>query len=112
MQGVTVLNEFSIISERNWTVATAVGFIIIILVICAVGTIAVTSLGGIGYVLLLCAAILSIFGINSVIYFTTKPVYETHYQVIVDDSTSVVDFLNRYEVLEQQGNIFIVKEKN
>jgi Na+(H+)/acetate symporter ActP len=111
MQGVTILNEFSVIAEHNWTVATFIGFIIIILMICAVGTIAVTSLGGIGYVLLLCSAIFGFLGIQAIGYLTSEPVYETHYQVMIDDSVSMIDFSNRYEVLEQQGKIFIVKDK-
>jgi hypothetical protein len=44
--------------------------------------------------------------------FPAEPVYKTCYQTVVDNSISVVDSLNRYEVLEQQGRIFIVKEKN
>jgi hypothetical protein len=113
MQGVTILNEFSSIVDRHWTTSTMIGFIITILIVCFCNVLALSYFGDLGYtVIILIVVVFSIFGINSIIYFTTEPVYETHYQVIVDDSTSVVDFLNRYEVLDQQGKIFIVKEKN
>lgn len=33
------------------------------------------------------------------------------YEVILDDSVSINEFMNTYEVLEQRGQIYVVKEK-
>lgn len=40
----------------------------------------------------------------------TPSEYESHYKVIVDDTVTVNEFLNRYELLERDGEILIVKE--
>ena len=40
---------------------------------------------------------------------TQVPAYNT-YEVIIDDSVSINEFMNTYEVLEQRGQIYVVKE--
>ena len=40
---------------------------------------------------------------------TKVPDY-TKYEVIIDDSVSMGEFMNTYEVLEQRGQIYVVKE--
>ena len=40
---------------------------------------------------------------------TQVPDYNT-YEVILDDSVSMNEFMNTYEVLEQRGQIYVVKE--
>ena len=40
---------------------------------------------------------------------TKVPDY-TKYEVIIDDSISIGEFMNTYEVLEQRGHIYVVKE--
>ena len=38
--------------------------------------------------------------------------YETHYKVTISDEVSMNDFLERYEILDQEGKIYTVREKN
>lgn len=37
--------------------------------------------------------------------------YETHYQVTVDDSVSMNEFQDKYEIIEVEGKIYTVKER-
>ena len=37
--------------------------------------------------------------------------YETHYKVTIDDSVSMNEFLDKYEILNQEGKIYTVKER-
>lgn len=37
--------------------------------------------------------------------------YETHYKVLIDDSVSMNEFLDKYEILDQEGKIYTVKER-
>jgi hypothetical protein len=46
------------------------------------------------------------FGINGEV---TE--YETHYKVIIDEDVSLKDFYEQYEVIDQEGEIFIVRER-
>ena len=41
--------------------------------------------------------------------YITVPAYQK-YEVILDDSVSMNEFMNTYEVLEQRGQIYVVKE--
>lgn len=34
------------------------------------------------------------------------------YKVIIDESVSMVEFMDKYEILDQEGEIYTVKEKN
>ena len=36
---------------------------------------------------------------------------EYHYKVTIDDSVSMNEFLNKYEILDQEGKIYTVKER-
>ena len=38
--------------------------------------------------------------------------YETHYKVTISDEVSMNDFLERYEILSQEGKIYTVRERN
>lgn len=37
--------------------------------------------------------------------------YETHYQVTVDNSVSMNEFQNKYEIIEVKGKIYTVRER-
>ena len=37
--------------------------------------------------------------------------YETRYKVIISDEISMNDFLERYEIIDQEGKIYTVREK-
>ena len=43
---------------------------------------------------------------------TENPIaYETHYKVTLSEEVSMTDFYKLYEVVEQDGKIFIIREK-
>lgn len=37
--------------------------------------------------------------------------YETHYKVTISDEVSMNDFLERYEILDQEGKIYTIRER-
>ena len=37
--------------------------------------------------------------------------YETHYKVTIDESVSMAEFNEKYEVFEQEGKIYTVRER-
>ena len=61
-----------------------------------------------GAAMIVCSFIL--FLISIPIAATTKIPDYTKYEVILDDSVSMNEFLNRYEILDQRGQIYVVKE--
>lgn len=42
----------------------------------------------------------------------TPAAYETHYKVTIDDSVSMNEFIDKYEILDQEGKIYTVREKD
>ena len=36
---------------------------------------------------------------------------ETRYEVTIDDSVSMKEFAEKYEIIEERGKIFVIKEK-
>ena len=38
--------------------------------------------------------------------------YETQYKVTISDEVSMNDFLSKYEIIDQEGKIYIVRERN
>ena len=59
-----------------------------------------------GFIILLCL-IIAVFGLidnkNSIDYI--------EYKVTIDDSVSMTEFMDKYEILDTEGKIYIVKEK-
>lgn len=85
-------------------IAAGLGFLIFILGIatdCA-------RVGITGLVILTIAFVILIISIP-IDRMTQVPDYNT-YEVILDDSVSMNEFMNTYEVLEQRGRIYVIKE--
>ena len=41
-----------------------------------------------------------------------KPVeYETHYEVSIDETVNLQEFMEKYEIIETRGLIYTVREK-
>jgi hypothetical protein len=56
--------------------------------------------------------LVGLFGWGASNAATQTPVaYETHYKVTIDDSVSMNEFLDKYEILDQEGKIYTVKER-
>lgn len=115
MNGVEILLTTEVVTETtyNWWLA---GFIYLGFVI----------LGGIvgycfaepwckgegTYIGCTISALTGIFIFAMVAVATAKPTtYETHYKVTIDDSVSMTEFMDKYEILDQEGKIYTVKER-
>lgn len=120
MDGVTILNEIEVVQVVNDTFnyTTALIALIITTLICAVvgffiGRLECEELGG-ALMGVLTGLVLSIFtGTLFGITFEYPPVTETtiRYEVTIDDSVSLTEFCEHYNVIEQRGEIFVVEEK-
>ena len=120
MDGVTILNEIEVVQVVNDTFNDTAAFIALIVTVltCAVvgffiGRTECDELEG-ALVGVFIGIVLSIFigGLFGVI-FEYPPVTETtiRYEVTVDDSVSLTEFYEHYNVIEQRGEIFVVEEK-
>ena len=118
MTGVEILNETQVVAESTfgWTafwIASSIIFGIFIIT----GIILLITEGGLDltcWIMILCAGIILglIFGFIFGMWCETPTKYETHYQVIIDDSVSMNDFLEKYEIIDIEGKIFTVRERD
>ena len=56
--------------------------------------------------------IIAVIGIITAILDLSRPMYnKTQYQIIIDDSVSMSEFTQRYNIIEQEGITYWVTEK-
>lgn len=111
MEGVTILNTIEVMAG-TWGFSV-MGLIVAILTLFILIGIIFSIIKNEG----LEAALLSLFValgvLISLMCFGTANEYFDYYkyQVIIDDSVSLTDFMEKYEILDQEGLIYTVKEK-
>ena len=115
MTGVEFLatQEVVIASSFNW-----VAFFIVTFGLIAVFTVtgwvadADNSVNGWLIGLLIGGIVAFIFGISVGCALGKPTEYETQYKVTISDEVPMNEFLERYEIIDQEGKIYTVREKN
>lgn len=109
---MTILNKFSCVAGHTpgfGGVATVVGILItvvgIVFIICflydglyTTDGFGATLLFVIGVVVLICSIVFA------------HPVYETRYEVIIDNTTSFNEIMDKYEIIDQRGQIYTLRD--
>lgn len=110
MNGVTILNSYEYLTNG----ANVVGSITLFIGFLAASIVIFITLldhrsrgFGMEYFILIALVVLTII----VGCFIQKEKYETLYQVTVDDSVSMNEFQNKYEIIKVEGKIYTVKER-
>lgn len=109
MEGITILNEFVVDNAPVGWFAIIAGAILCSISLWAMFVMFGEGNGGAAtafiILVLICVGLVT-FGI----YIANTPP-ETQYQVLIDESVSMSDFFERYEIIEQEGKIYTIKEK-
>lgn len=59
------------------------------------------------------AAVLAGIVVGAICYLQAmRPTGEYRYEVMIDESVSMTEFYERYDVIDQRGKIYKIKEKN
>lgn len=111
MTGVEILSSQPIynIYLPGWWAAIAFGFfaIALILILCLGDDYPIVSL--------LLVVIIGIVVLATVLYLSSidnkNDINYWEHKVIIDDSVSMTEFMKKYEPIEQDGKIWIIKEK-
>ena len=110
MEGIEILSvgEIGINPVFNWS-AAIIGGVLIGLIFAFLADAAENSVGCFMIMFVLCTPIFgAIFGFGIKKYAGIAPTYK----VIISDTVSLNEFYDRYEVLEQDGKIFTIMERN
>lgn len=110
MEGIEVLSIGSIGINQvfNWNVAIAGGLFFGVFLGIWMGLLTKNIIGGLAAFLVLGALFGMLSGDSVEKYADTAPTYK----VIISDTVSLNEFYDRYEVLEQDGKIFTIMERN
>lgn len=115
MNGVEILNSTEVIVEStsNWWLAG----IVWIIVIAASGMIGYGLSEGVNsaentFASCCVGALVGLLFWGLTCAMTSTPVvHETQYEITIDDSVSMKEFIDKYEIIEQRGEIYVVREK-
>ena len=106
MEGITILNS-EVVMVPHWG-----PIVVLILGVISVLVLLFLALLGFDHDTMITASIISasmvLIGALSLIIVQVP--YYTSYEVILEDSVSMNEFLNKYEILDQRGQIYTVKE--
>ena len=116
MKGVEILNQFEVVTESAFNMQAfwiTVGIVTLIGAIIGVFLFISDECDWlvIPSMLILFAVGGALIGILSGMAFNTPTKYETHYQVTITDEVKMTEFNERYEILDQEGKIYTVREK-
>ena len=109
MQGVEILAQEPIIGDGCGWIAFLIG-VIITAIVGVVFELYVCDNTGIFIAFLL--SFLSVVVGTGVDAATAQPTGEYEYKVTISDKVSMNDFLEKYEIIDQEGKIFTVKERD
>lgn len=110
LDGITLLDTGTKVVSYTWGWSWG-GFIAVIFAIFFIVVFILCTIDGTGGEIFLVAGIF--VGMLSLFIFAhTKPAKTINtYSVIIDDSVSMTEFYNKYEVLDIQGKIFTITER-
>ena len=107
LEGIEVLSKSEIMTTPSWWWIPAV----CILIFCIVTGVALSIRYQIDFLSFLFIGGIIVTGIYCLIVSQTVSTGEYSYKVTIDDSVSMTEFTERYEILDQDGKIYKIKEK-
>ena len=115
MTGVEILamEKIATVFSFNWPVCICLT-ILFAVVFALIGLLADIDNICCGWIIGLCVGLVfgSVCGINFAKDSGEPTKYETQYKVTISDEVSMNDFLERYEIVSQEGKIYTVRDRN
>lgn len=114
LEGIEILSKTEILVSPNWVEPTIGILLGLLLLFSIIGQIAYKADNKIG---ILCASIVDIicligfFVVSIVAELNPKHTGKYEYQVTIDDSVSMTEFYEKYEVIDIEGKIYTIKIK-
>jgi hypothetical protein len=115
LDGIEVLNKVEIMESPMWIAIVVIVFFFIFLVSLIAGAIDIFTdfldnkkwIPGVGMIVSW-VIILMMFICDKC---CSEPTGKYEYQVTIDDSVSMTEFLEKYEIIEVNGKIYMIREK-
>lgn len=110
MSGVTILNSYEYLTNINTifgSIVLFIGFLVASIATFITLFRYISRCSWVEYVILIVLVALTI----TVGCLIPEKKYETQYQVMVDDSVSMNEFQNKYEIIKVEGKIYTVRDR-
>jgi len=110
MDGIEVLNQIEITKNPDWAASLRTILIIVIVIGAIIFIIsAITDLELLGIItgILEIVLVLACLGLA----FIQEPTGKYEYQVLINEDISMLEFYGKYEIIDQEGKIFTIREK-
>ena len=113
MNGITVLYQEPIykIICVNEDILNLLMYILIVMIVGVIISAICFELKGFIYCAILSLATIFTMGILDSYSTTTKEIEGYEYKVTIDDSVPMKEFLSKYEIINQEGEIFTIVER-
>ena len=115
MDGVTILNTITenVSNTAGLVVALILSIVVTILSFIAIIVVSDKFSEFDGFIIpfIVTGIVGILFAIFSILELNTPQESQTLYEVTISDEVSFKDFTSKYEIIEQRGKIYIVKER-
>ena len=115
MNGIEILSQKEVVTATACNMnAVGIGVVATIVIMFIIGAFLAWHQGDGKYIILFLVFGLILGGIIAVMIAseTSYPTaYETRYKVTIDDTVSMNEFNEKYEIVSQEGKIYTVREK-
>ena len=114
LDGITILNSYEIVTKTSFSWQGFWVGLAICVIGAFLGALITTSdlkdfLITFGIISVICGVLVGLFFGFAVM---PKPLeYASEYEVTISNEVSMNDFYNRYDIIEQRGEIYVIREK-
>lgn len=113
MDGVTILNTIVLKFDYTINIVGLIVAVIIFAISLCCAYVSIKELNGLNILTLICIFLMigsTMFGIiNIELMMTSKEI--TTYEVTISEEVLFKDFTSKYEIIEQRGDIYVIKER-
>lgn len=113
MNGVEILNEYVVSTTPVWVIVVSILGMIGGIVLACVAERCMSDTAW--WICFACAVLCIVMSFTLCILMNTTDLFKEYshveYQVTIDNSVSMNEFLDKYEILDQEGKIYTVKER-
>ena len=109
MEGVTILSTATVTLGLSWGAAILIALVVFVFMFILFSVLIVDE--PIEYLFAAVAAFLLTAIALIPLWISIDPTEVTDYKVIIDNSVKYVEFTEKYEVIDQEGEIYTIREK-
>ena len=110
MTGITILNTIEVIGTEHIALLSIIGgfigcvlFGVLFIAFSDDGKIFFAWLNGIFWLISVCCMIAGLF--------SSPNFHHYEYEVLIDEEVNLIDFYEKYDIIEKKGEIYVIKER-